>query len=112
MTDEEFFATHKDRQSRIRQPSKLLTKTKQRAMRYEEECELEFLQLGPHKRDRRRILVWRVPPDSPWYSQMKQPLLKIPMLLFSDESVEDDDAVLLPMIHQLMLQKREDYASG
>ncbi len=112
MTDEEFFSTYKDRRARIRPPSKLLTKNKQRAMVYSEECASEFMSLGSHNKDRRRILVWRVPEDNPWYSKMKQPLLKIPMLLFSDETVEDDDAVLLPIIHQLMLQKREDYAHG
>jgi hypothetical protein len=106
MTDEEFFTTHKDRQSRIRLPSKILTKTKQRAMTYQEECELEFLQLGPHNRNRRRILVWRVPSDSPWFNPSKPPLLKIPFLLFADETVEDRDDVLLPMLHEIMMDAR------
>jgi hypothetical protein len=110
MTDEEFFSTHRDRQARIRPPSKLLTKTKQRAMHYAEEFEAEFRALGPHKKDRRRVLIWRVPTDNPWFNQMRQPLLPIPFLLFADETVEDTDEILLPIIHQLMLQKRDEYA--
>lgn len=110
MTDEEFFATHKDRQARIRKPIMMLTKTKQRSMVYAEECELEFLQLGHHAKNRRVILIWRVPADNPWYDPRKPPLLKIPMLLFADETVEDRDDILLPIIHELMTQKRDEYA--
>jgi hypothetical protein len=71
------------------------------------ESEAEFRTLGDHERNRRRILLWRVPETNPYFEQLKQtqggvPILKIPMLLFSDETVEDEDAVLLPMIHEIM----------
>jgi hypothetical protein len=102
MTDEEFFATHKDRNYRIREPVKILTKTKQRAMVYSEELEAEFLSLGPHKRDRRRIIVWRVPPGNPWYDPRKPLLMPIPFLLFGDETVEDNDEVLRPIMAEIM----------
>jgi hypothetical protein len=110
MIDEEFFATYHDRQARIREPVKELVKDKQRAVRFEDECDQEFRSLGDHNKDRRRILVWRVPADNPWYDPRKPPLLKIPMLLFSDETVEDNDMTLLPMIHEIMTDKAHEYA--
>ena len=59
---------------------------------------------GAYK-DRRRILVWRVPESHPDYDPKNVKILKIPFLLFADETVEDSDAVLLPIIHQLMSEK-------
>lgn len=103
MTDEEFFATHKDRQARIRKPGLELVKDKQRNVRYLDECELEFRRLGSHRADRRRIILWRVPEGNPFYDPRKQKILKIPMLLFADETVEDRDDVLLPLVHEIML---------
>jgi hypothetical protein len=92
-SDKGFFAAHPDRQAHIRLP-------------YKGESEGEFWNLGEHKRERRRILLWRVPMDNPYYNQLREPLLKIPFLLFSDESVEDNDVVLLPIIHQIMEQAK------
>src|SRR5436190_8370866 len=106
MTDEQFFATYPDRQARIRKPEFVQVKTKSRQVRYETECFLEFLQLGAHKRDRRRILLWRVPRDNPWYDPQKPPILKIPFLAFADETIEDTDEVLLPIIHKIMEDAR------
>lgn len=106
MIDEEFFATHRDRQSRIRKPDLVLGKDNQRAVRYLDECELEFRSLGPHNKERRRIIVWRVPEDNPHYDPLRQKLLKIPFLLFADETVEDRDDVILPILHKIMLQAR------
>lgn len=98
MTDEQFFTDYPDRQARIRPPG-----------RVPDESEGEFWSLGPHDKYRRRILVYRVPEDNPVFSRLKQPLMKIPFLLFSDETVEDRDDVLLPIIHEIMQDKAKEY---
>lgn len=85
--DMQFFADHPDRKSRIRVPDG-------------KENIGEFWALGPHDSARRRFLLWRVPDEHPMKRQF--PLLKIPFLVFSDESIEDDDKVLLPMILEIM----------
>ena len=98
--DEQFFRQHPDRQSRIRLPGGPAPfKDAQRAVYYLSECELEFRSLGDHDKDRRRILVWRAPADHPSHPNH---LLKIPFLAFADETIEDRDDVLLPIIHQIM----------
>lgn len=88
-SDEQFFAEHPDRKARIRRA-------------YDQECEGEFWSLGAHDRNRRRIIMWRVPPDNPHYDPVKQPLLKIPFLAFADETILDDDATLLPILDEIM----------
>ena len=60
----------------------------------------EFWQLGPHDASRRRFLLWRVPDGHPMKRQY--PFLKIPFLAFADETIEDDDKTLLPLIDQIM----------
>lgn len=102
MTDEQFFASYPDRQCRIRLPVKQLVIDRQRAAHYEDECRGEFWQLGDHDKDRRRILVWRVPEGSPHYDPQRRKLLKIPFLAFADETIEDDDRVLLPLLDSIM----------
>lgn len=104
MTDEQFFAQYPERQARIRIPLVELTLSKQRSIVPAQECEAEFQSLGDHQRRRRRILLWRVPEGNPWYDPRNRRILKIPFLLFADETVEDDDAMLLPIIHQLMAE--------
>lgn len=82
------------------------------------ECEAEFRSLGDHIRDRRRIILWRIPEDNPFYSQLKQPIpgkkllpiLKLPFLAFIDETIEDEDAVLLPIIEEIMQDASTKYA--
>ena len=106
MTDEEFFATHPDRQARIRLPTKTLVIDKQRAARYEDEFRGEFWSLGAHDKDRRRVLVWRVPPGNPWYDPQKRKLLPIPFLVFAEETIEDRDDVLLPILDDVMNNTR------
>jgi hypothetical protein len=88
--DEQFFATHKDRQCHIRtaQPG---------------ESEREFRALGPHDVSRRRILLWRLPADSPIGAGK---VADFPMLAFGDERIEDTDAVLLPILNELMTNAR------
>ena len=106
-TDEEFFAQHPDRQARIREPhGPRAVRDKQRSVRYLSECELEFRSLGPHNTSRRRLLLWRVPADNPHFDPLKPKILKIPFLLFADETVEDRDDILLPIIHEIMMEAR------
>lgn len=107
MTDEEFFTTFPDRQARIRKPDLVRQRDKQRSVRYLDECELEFRSLGGHDRDRRRIIVWRVPPGNPFYDPRRPQLLKIPMLAFADETIEDRDDILLPIVEQIMQNARQ-----
>ena len=102
MTDEQFFATHPDRRARIRVPDKALYKDSQRAVRYLDECELEFRSLGGHDKNRRRLIIWRVPADNPFYDPDRPQLLKIPFLAFADETIEDTDEILLPILHEIM----------
>lgn len=100
--DAKFFIEHADRQARIRLPAKTPHINKQRAVRYLDECEMEFRHLGSHDPKRRRILVYRVPCDNPLYNPEAPQLLKIPFLAFADETIEDRDDVLLPLIDQIM----------
>ena len=88
-SDKRFFDAHPDRQAHIRLP-------------HREECHGEFFSLGDHNRARRRILLWRVPRDNPHYNRLREPILKIPFLAFADETIEDDDTVLLPIIATIM----------
>lgn len=94
-SDEGFFVDHPDRHARIRRA-------------YRGECEGEFWSLGGHSRERRRIILWRVPEQNPHFVELKKrngdkvPVLKIPFLAFADESIEDTDAILLPIVSQIM----------
>lgn len=106
MTDEQFFTAFPDRRCRIRPPVKQMNIDKQRAVRYLDECELEFRSLGAHNKDRRRIIVWRVPEGNPYYDPLKRKLLKVPFLLFADETVEDTDEILMSILHGIMEQAR------
>lgn len=110
MTDEEFFATFSDRQARIRKPELVQHRNQQRSVRYLDECELEFRSLGGHDRNRRRIIAWRVPEGNPWYDPVQQKLLKVPFLAFADETIENRDDVLLPILEQIMQTARERQA--
>jgi len=110
MTDEQFFQIFPDRNYHIRKPVKEITIDKQRAAHFGDECEAEFRALGPHNKDRRRLLLYRVPPDNPHYNPQKPPILKVPFLMFADESIEDTDAVLAPILHGIMEDARNRYA--
>jgi hypothetical protein len=111
MVDEDiqFFTDHRDRYARIRKPKMVLTRSPQRAMYYRPEYEGEFWSLGEHNKDRRRILVWRAPESHPDYDPKSVKILRIPFLLFADETIEDTDAVLLPIIHQIMTEKAKQF---
>jgi hypothetical protein len=100
--DAQFFKDHPDRYAHIREPKMQLVKLPSRQVKYVPEMSGEFWSLGEHNKDRRRILLWRVPESHPAYKPNEEQILRIPFLLFSDESIEDTDAVLLPIIHQVM----------
>jgi hypothetical protein len=98
--DEVFFRQHPDRQARIRLPEgPKAFRDQQRAIRYLTESELQFRSLGPHDKSRRRIIAYRTPADHPTHPNH---ILKLPILLFADESIEDTDAVLLPEVYKIM----------
>jgi hypothetical protein len=99
--DAQFFIDHPDRYSHIRQPKKVFGRTPQRAVHVVDECYGEFASLGEHNKSRRRIILWRVPPDHPRFNPGAPQILKIPFLLNADETVEDRDDILLPIIDEL-----------
>lgn len=92
--DEQFFKQHKKRQCRLRDP---LPGDDLR----------QFEVLGDHDVSRRKILVWRVPENNP-YRQLTK-FLKIPFLQFADESIEDDDKHLLPLLKEIMENAAKDH---
>lgn len=98
--DAQFFAQHPDRQARIRLPSKVAHRDQQRAVRYLDEEELPFRALGPHDPKRRRIIAYKLPANHPTHPNH---IMKIPFFAFADESISDDDATLLPIVHKIML---------
>ncbi len=71
-----------------------------------DECHAQFLSLGEHKLHRRRIILWKVPDNSRLGAGTIQ---KIPMLLFADETVEDEDSVLLPIVDEVMKDAADRY---
>lgn len=102
--DAEFFQRHPDRRAHIRTPSGPAPfKDQQRAVHYLAEHELEFRSLGPHNKDRRRIIAYRTPASHPTHPNH---IMKIPFLAFADETIEDTDAVLLPIVDGIMKQAR------
>lgn len=112
--DAQFFVDHPDRRTHIRPPKPTLHHDpRTHEVRYLDECEAEFRSLGLHEKNRRRIILTRV-------NVMGVPLednhvLKIPMLLFADETVEDRDDILLPIIDQIMREAGQNtslYGSG
>lgn len=92
-SDKNFFAQHPDRQAHIRLP-------------YKGEAEGEFWKLGEHNSARRRMLLWRVPKDNPYITGLREPILKIPFLAFADETIEDTDEVLVPILHAIMTEAK------
>lgn len=83
--DAQFFTAHPDRSYRIRLPE-------------HKECSGEFWSLGDHESSRRRIICWKVPRGNPAFGK----ILKVPFLAFADETIEDNDATLKPIMDQIM----------
>ena len=92
--DREFFGEHRDRRAHIRKV-------------YQGECEMEFRTLGPHEYDRRRVLLCRADHRGNLLPEGK--IMKIPFLAFADETIEDTDEVLLPIIHEIMVNAEKKY---
>lgn len=92
-SDKAFFQKNPDRETHIRLP-------------HRDECYGEFWSLGDHNRARRRILLWKVPEGNPFVDPAANPILKIPFLAFSDETIEDRDDILKPILHTIMLEAR------
>lgn len=90
--DAQFFAQHPSRQAHIR------------AAR-EGECSGEFMSLGFHMPERRVMLIWKVPQGTPFKAGE---IMKIPFLKFADESIEDDDKVIIPLLHNIIMQAAKD----
>lgn len=97
--DADFFKRYPARQAHIRKS-------------YQDECRGEFWSLGPHEKNRRCVLLWRVPEGNPYYDSAKRPLLKIPFLAFSDETIEDTDSVVLHLIEQVMSMAAKQHGAG
>jgi hypothetical protein len=92
--DETYFRRYPDRRYHIRNA-------------YKGECELEFRSIGGHDLTRRRIILTRV-------DALQQPIadnkvLKIPFLAFADESIEDTDDTLYPIMRDLMADALKDH---
>lgn len=100
--DAQFFTDHPDRKAHIRTPLKDIVIDRQRGTQVVDECEREFRSLGEHVRERRRILSCRC--DHRGNLLPENRVMKIPFLLFADETVEDTDEILLPIIFELMAQ--------
>jgi hypothetical protein len=92
LEDEAFFADYPDRKAHIRRPTDPL------------EFLREFRSLGPHEYNRRRVIVARVAPDVA--RRYQRELLTIPFLAFADETIEDRDDVLLPILDDIMKEAR------
>lgn len=104
--DEQFFKDHPDRQIRIRLPKKVPALTRQRGVRMVDEEEGAFWSLGEHDKSRRRLLLWKVPKDRwgaiPNHDGKTTPIMKVPFLAYSDETIEDRDDILMPILHEIM----------
>ena len=108
--DVAFFIEHPDRKYRIRVPGKQMVIDKQRGSHVIDECEPEFRSLGDHRRDRRRIVLCRA--DHRGIPLADGKVLKLPILLFADESIEDTDAVLGPIVFRMMIERDEPQVMG
>lgn len=87
--DQRYFLDHPDRKAHIRNA-------------YSTEMQGEFWSLGEHDRNRQRVILLRADNDGNFLPDRK--VLKIPFLAFADESIEDTDAVLLPIVKQMMAE--------
>jgi hypothetical protein len=92
-SDARFFAQHRDRKAHIRKS-------------YIGEHEAEFRSLGWHDKDRRRILLCRVDYEDKPLPDNK--VMKVPFLAFADETIEDRDEILLPIIKEIMYGRKAE----
>jgi hypothetical protein len=61
----------------------------------------EFFSLGDHDKSRRRIILCRA--DAGQKPLPDNKVMKIPFLAFADETIEDTDDVLFPIVRDIML---------
>ena len=87
-SDEAFFRDHGDRRFRIRLPKDA------------NEFKYEFSTLGPHEFSRRRVIAVR---------GMFTRVMHIPFLAFADETIEDTDAILAPIVDEMMRDAAKGY---
>ena len=69
---------------------------------YRGECEAEFRSLGDHQAHRRRVILTRV--DALQQPLPNNKLMKIPFLAFADETIEDSDEILYPIVRDIMTE--------
>lgn len=86
--DSQWFLEHPGRVFHIRSP-------------IGDECVREFLSLGDHRANRRRIILHLLAPEVAQAHRVER-ILKIPFLAFADETIEDDDGVLAGVWHEIM----------
>lgn len=110
LTDQQFFTQYPGRKYRIRLPTKQMVIDRQRGSHVVDECELEFRSLGDHRRDRRRIVLCRA--DHRGNLLPDHRILKIPFLLYADETIEDDDATLAPICFEMMYSRADTETRG
>jgi hypothetical protein len=84
-----WFQQRSRRQTRIRGP-------------VADEFAMAWRLLGDHDHTRRRVLVWKVPRDRVGYHLIPDGLMRVPFLAFGDETIEDDDTILLCILDELM----------
>jgi hypothetical protein len=87
LADRIFFKEHRDRRLRIRLP-------------FAGEYTNEFRGFGMHQEDRRRVIVARIPANMS--KRHNVDFMRIPFLLFADETVEDRDDILAPILDKMM----------
>jgi hypothetical protein len=97
LQDEQFFRDHGDRETRIRLPAP-------------GENESDFQTLGPHQIHRRRIIAVRA--HGAMAARMGIKVMRIPYLLFADETVEDTDENLSPIVDRLMREAAQQLGVG
>jgi hypothetical protein len=94
LADKMFFGEYPDRKFRLREP-------------IGDEYEREFIQLGMHEKHRRRIIVFRI--AAGLAKRHGVDFGRIPFLLFADETVEDTDAVIGPILREIMGEAAKAY---
>lgn len=94
LADQVFFREHRDRRLRIRAP-------------IGEEYLTEFRGFGMHDKNRRRVIVSRLPVSMARRHMVD--FMRIPFLLFADETVEDRDDILAPILDRIMREAASGY---
>lgn len=88
--DVRWFVTHGERLTRIRTP-------------WPGEMAQAFEVLGMHDRARRRILTWKAPNNGV--------LFRVPFVAHADETIENEDEVLIPILDQMMAEAAKKVAN-